>query len=106
MKYYSETLKKLFDTEEEVKKAETLAIQEETKKKELAETKRKERAEDAKAVEEALKAVKVAEDEYYKKLNEFIKKYGYFHYTSKDVNDIPSVFSLFKPFFNNWFYYN
>lgn len=103
MKYYSETLNKLFDSEEAVKKAEALAIQEENKKKELEENKKKERAKDAKAVEEALKAVKTAEDEYYKKLNAFIKKYGYFHYTTNDAKDFTSVFSLFKPFFNDWF---
>ena len=71
--------------------------------KELMEIKRKERAEDAKEVENAFRAIKEAEEIYYKKLNEFIDKYGYYHYSSKDVKDFPSVFSLFKPFFNNWF---
>lgn len=103
MKYYSETLDKLFDSEKEVEEAEKLAIEEEAKKKEIAEVKRKERAEDAKEVENAFRAIKDAEEVYYKKLSEFIKKYGYYHYSSKDVGDFPSVFSLFKPFFNSWF---
>lgn len=103
MKYYSETLGKLFDSEKELEEAETLAIKEEAEKKEKAEAARKERAEDAKAVEEALKAVKLAEDDYYEKLNAFIKKYGSYHYTSKDIKDFPSVFSVFEPFFSKWF---
>lgn len=110
MKYYSETLDKLFDDEEKLFEAEKQAEEEKkqreielAKKKELAEIKRKERAEDAKEVEEAFKAVKEAEDEYYKKLTDFINKHGYYHYSSKDVGDFPSVFSLFKPFFTDWF---
>lgn len=109
MKYYSEDLKQLFSTEKELKEAEKAAIEKEKKKKELAEKAKKEaeilkkeRADAAKEVENAFKAIKEAEDEYYKKLNAFIEKYGYYHYSSKDANDFPSVLSLFKPFFTSW----
>lgn len=99
MKYYSETLDKLFESEKELQKAEKDAIEAEAKKKELEEVKRKERAEDAKAVEDALKNLRKAENEYHEKLSAFIKKYGYYHYTSHDAKDFPSAFSILEPFF-------
>ena len=103
MKYYSETLDKFFNTEKEALDVEKRAIEEEAKKKELEAVTKKQRAEDAKAIEDALKAVKTAEENYYKLMNEFIKKYGYYHYTSKDPKDFPSMFSIFEPFFTKWF---
>ena len=103
MKYYSESLKKLFDSEEEALEAEKTAEKEAKEKKAMVEIRKKQRAEDAKEVEDALKKVKEAEDEYHEKLNDFIKKYGYFHYSSKDANDFPSIFSVFEPFFTRWF---
>lgn len=100
MKYYSETLDKLFESEKELQQAEKNAIEAEAKKKELEEVKRRERAEDAKEVEIALKNLRKAEDEYHEKLNAFIKKYGYYHYTSHDARDFPSAFSLIEPVLN------
>lgn len=102
MKYYSETLDKLFDSEKELAEAEKTAIEAEAKKKELAEIKRKERADDAKEIEEIMKSIRELENEYYDKLNAFIKKYGYYHYTSKDPKDFPSLFSIFEPFFSKF----
>ena len=103
MKYYSETLKKLFDSEDEAFEAEKTAEKEASEKKAMVEIRKKQRSEDAKEVEEALKKLKQAEDEYHEKLNDFIKKYGYFHYSSNDTKDFPSIFSVFEPFFTRWF---
>lgn len=103
MKYYSETLNKLFDSTNDLEKAEKKHAEEEARKKELVENKKKQRAEDAKKVDEAFKALKEAEDNYHKVIDEFIKKYGYYHFTSTDAEDIPSAFSILKPFFDTWF---
>ena len=99
MKYYSETLNKFFDTEKEVIEAEKYAEEKAEAEKRLEEQRKKERTKEAKEIEEALEAVRKAEDVYHKKLNAFIKKYGYYHCSFKDVTDVPSIFSLFKPFF-------
>lgn len=82
LKYFSEKLNKLFDTEEELHKAEAEVEQKELEKLQLAE-KRKERA---KEVESALKEAKNAQKHYIELLNAFCKDYGYFHYSwnSKD----------------------
>lgn len=84
MKYYSETLKKIFDTPEDLKKAEK------AHKEKLAveEKKRAERSARAKEVEEAYKA-------YKKLLDDFVKDYGSFHMT---INDSRSLFDMFDPF--------
>ena len=75
MKYYSETLNKLFDTEEEIMQAE-------------------------KAYEEIyLEAGKKYEDE----LNTFIKKYGSYHATYTNVEDKPiSAVDLVNSIFNSF----
>ncbi len=103
MKYYSEALKKLFDSEQELKTAEKETALAEAKKKELEEAKKQERAKDAEEVQNAFKKVKEAEDEYREKLQAFIKKHGYYHYSTNDVKDFPSMFSLFEPLFTKWF---
>lgn len=95
MKYYSTELKKLFDTEDELNKAE-LAVSEETKKKEL-EKQEKEQA--AKRVKDAFQ--KVADDKKAarEELKVFNKKYGTFYYNMKDDSwfDDPFV-DFFKSF--------
>ena len=92
MKFYSEQLNKLYDSQEECAKAEeahTKAIADaETKKKALAE----ERTSRAKEVEDAYKAAVEAKKAYDTKLREFLKDYGSFHCTFKDVD----------PFFSLW----
>ena len=95
MKYYSEDLKRLFDNEDELTKAEAeakeVALAKETKEKQL----REERASRAKEVEEALKAARDAEKKANKLMNDFVNDYGSFHTTIKDY---------FNPFgwFWNW----
>lgn len=93
MKFYSEILKKTFDTEKDCLNAEKehnekLAAEEKAKK-ELAE-KRKERA---KEVEDAYKAVQEAQKRYAKLRTQFVNDYGSFHitFTSKD-DDWNSIF--------------
>lgn len=87
MKYYSEELKKLFDNEDELTKAENkakeVALAKEKKEKAL----REERATRAKEVEDAFKAARDAEKKANELLNEFVKDYGSFHTTIKDVVD-------------------
>lgn len=76
MKYYSEKLEKLFETEEELKSAEKARDEEEAKEK----VKREQRAERAKEVEEAYK-------KYIELLNQFVKDYGNYHCSVKDGDD-------------------
>lgn len=86
MKYYSEILRKAFDTEKECLKAE----KEHTEKLEQAEKQKKELAEKRKArakeVEDAYKAVQEAQKTYSELKKRFVNDYGSFHmtFTSKD----------------------
>lgn len=99
MKFYSENLHKLFDSEKELKDAEFKAKKEkeaeEAKKKELVET-RKVRA---KEVDDARAAVYAAKKEYQKLLNAFIKDYGSYH-ASYSSNDLALIDDIFDCFFN------
>lgn len=83
MKFYSELTKKLYDTQEDLQKAE------------IAITKSKaDRAERAKEVEKALKEATEASKKANKLLQDFVKDYGSFKTTIKDENveDINSMF--------------
>ena len=82
MKFYSELTKKLYDTQEDLQKAE------------IALTKSKaDRAERAKEVEKALKEANEASKKANKLLQEFVKDYGSFKTTIKDENvDANSIF--------------
>lgn len=88
MRYYSDTLKKLFETEDELKKAEV-----EFEEKHALELKKKEeRATRAKEVEEAYK-------KYLDLRAKFVKDYGSYHMTitDKDLKD-PATTFLFDLF--------
>lgn len=87
MKYYSEELKKLFNTQEELTEAENKAKEVALAKEEKEKTLREERATRAKEVEEAFKAARDAEKKANKLMNTFLKDYGSFHTTIKDVVD-------------------
>jgi len=95
MKFYSEKLNKVFDTEEqcvEAERAHERAITEaETKRLKLAE----ERANRAKEVEELYKAAVEAKKAYDEKLREFLKDYGSFHATFKNVDPFFTLFDWF-----------
>ena len=92
MKYYSELTKQLYETKEDLQKAE------------IAVTKSKaDRAERAKAVTEAIQKATKATKEADKLLREFIKDYGSFKTTIKD-EDVKSMDSLFWDAFNNFLF--
>jgi len=111
MKYYSEKLNKVFDTEREcmeaefkVKEQENLAriqkekaLREEKEKKEALAAERKAMAD---KVETARKAYLEAQKAYRNELEAFCKKYGTYHYTVTDADEVPSLFDVFKYAFN------
>lgn len=83
MKYYSEKLNKLFDTEKELVNAEKAQAAEETKKQKAAEQKKAE----AKVVEDAFKARNAARREYNAKVVEARKVYNDAIVAAKKVFD-------------------
>ena len=95
MKFYSEKLNKVFDTEQacvEAESAHDKAIAEaEAKKKALVE----ERATRAKEVEDLYKAAVEAKKAYDEKLRAFLKDYGSFHATFKNVDQFFSLLDWF-----------
>lgn len=110
MKYYSEKLNKFYDTadacqraEFEAKEKENLAkiekeraLREEKEKKEIRAAERKAAAE---KVEVARKEVEKANKAYKDALSEFINKYGSYHYTTSNPDEIPSLFDIFDKIF-------
>ena len=91
MRYYSDVCHKLFDSQEELQKAEKVLTQkndEEAKKK-------AERKADADKVQVAYD--KVVEDckEYNKLVNEFVKKYGSYHKTINTPIKFGDIFDSF-----------
>lgn len=88
MKYYSELTQKVYNSVDELTKAEA----EVTKKKD-------QRAEDAKEVTAAINAAAKAQQEANDKLNKFINKYGSFKTTIKETGKTPLsdwLFDLFE----------
>ena len=109
MRYYSEVLNKILDSPEACTQAEHAAKveaarqQEERAKAEAAaKEKREKEAAERKAaaaeVEAARKAMVDAQRAYAKVLDEFVKKYGSYHYTTSSVKDIPLLFD----FISDW----
>lgn len=91
MRFYSDVCHKLFESQEELEKAEKALVQkndEETKKK-------AERKADADKVQATYD--KVIEDckEYNKLVNEFVKKYGSYHKTINTPIKFSDVFDSF-----------
>lgn len=91
MRFYSDVCHKLFESQEELERAEKALVQkndEETKKK-------AERKADADKVQAAYD--KVIEDckEYNKLVNEFVKKYGSYHKTINTPIKFSDVFDSF-----------
>lgn len=93
MKYYSENLKKLFDSEEDLKKAEETQKAEDAKKAELSATK-KQRAEEIEAAykqilsvrQGCMKQIQDADDKYNKLVDAFVKDFGSYHFTYDSTN--------------------
>lgn len=101
MKYYSEKLKKLYDTEADLTKAEAAAAKAEAEKIAKEKAAKEHRAERAKEVTEALEAAEAAKAKANKLMNAFVKDYGSFHtsYTLKDVDSAnTAVNSVFDDF--------
>ena len=95
MKYYSETLDKVFENEKDCLNAEkeykTKVEVEEKRKKELADS-RKARA---KEVEDAYQALIDAQKHYNELKNKFVDDFGSFHMTFSTIDDFHSLFSDF-----------
>lgn len=107
MKIYSEKLNKLFDTVEACQKAEFEAKEAENRekiRKERAEAEAKakkekeaaERKAAAAELDEARKEMVAAQKHYAELLDNFIKKYKSYHFSSTSVNDFPVLFDLFN----------
>lgn len=110
MKFYSEKTHKFYDTaadceraefeakeaenREKIKKERELAFQKEKKEKEAAERKAL-----AAEVDEARKAMVAAQNAYREKLDEFIKRYKTYHFSTTKADDIPTLFNLFDNLF-------
>lgn len=104
MKYYSELTKKVYDTPELLEEAEKVVLEaNKEKEKKLAE-----RAERAKAVENAFAEAQAARKKADDLLSEFCRDYGSFHTTikSSSVDKVPThglmwdVDNWFKNYFN------
>lgn len=102
MKYYSELLNDLYDSQAELERDEAAyrrKVEEEKKaKKEKEEKAKSKRAEAAKAVEAARKAFIAARDAYSKELNDFCETYGAYHFSVSDGADF-GISDLFKLLF-------
>jgi chromosome segregation ATPase len=95
MKYYSEKLKKVYDTVEQLQAAET-----EYDKAHAAEiAKQKERKARAEEINKARKELVDAQDRYNDLINKFVKDYGSYHATYTDGDKITNTADLiFKIF--------
>ena len=111
IKIYSDKTRQYYDTVEQAEDAEFKMKEEENRKKILVEReaeRKKEEKEKAAAerkimageIEEARQAMIKAQKAYKEKIEAFVKKYGSYHYTSKNIDDVPS---LFDDFFTRFF---
>lgn len=107
--YYSNKLKKVFNSIEDLKAAEKEADDKVSRQSLLTEK----RKSDAKAVEdaykeyvktmsEANKTIEEAKKKYIDLRNKFVKDYGYFHMTYSDNNCEDLSLSLYENFINTW----
>lgn len=110
MKYYSEKLNKVFNTERECMDAEFKAKEQENlakiaKEKALREEKEKKEKEAAERkamadkVEAARKEMVKAQNAYKEALNAFVDKYHTYHFSSSNPADIPTLFDIFDKIF-------
>ena len=110
IKVYSDRTNKFYNSVEEANRAEfelkaqenLVKIQKEREERELKEKKEKEVAERKAAalkVEEARKAYLAAQKTYREVLEGFCKKYGTYHYTVENGEEIPSLFDIFGNLF-------
>lgn len=103
MKFYSEILNKVFDTEKACLDAELTHKQaleakarEEEQKKIAEKKKQEERAADAKKVETLREEMVKAQANYRKAVEAFVEKHGSYHFSTNSSEKIPYLFgSLF-----------
>lgn len=98
LKTYSTELNKLFDSQEEAEKAESLAIEAKKKAEEEKEKLQLERKANAQKVEEARKEMIAAQKKYEEEIRNFINLYGSYHYSTTSLDDMPRLFDL------DWFF--
>ena len=95
MKYYSEKLNVIYDSQTDLEEAE-LAAEKAQKEKEEREnklrTERKARADEIKA---ALEQIETALKGYYDLVQKFVRDYGSFHLTVDEKSYFPSLFNMF-----------
>lgn len=110
MRYYSDKTHKFYDTADECQRAEFEAKEAENREKirrerEIAHEKEKKEKEAAERkalaaeVEDARKAMVAAQNAYRDKIDEFVKRYHSYHYTTTNSDDIPTLFGLFDKLF-------
>lgn len=90
MKYYSETLNKLFETEKDLLAAEQKVKEADEAKRKAEAAKKEARAARAKEVDKALKDADAASAKAQKLLKEFVKDYGSYH-TSYELSDVDNL---------------
>lgn len=111
MKWYSEITQNFYDSEKACVTAEQQELerrdQEKARKeKEAQELKLKKEAEAAERkaaaakVDEARKAMVAAQNKYREVLDDFIKKYRTYHYSTTDLKDIPTLFEFVNRIFD------
>mgnify|MGYP003327425669 CR=1 FL=1 len=99
MKYYSEELKRLFDSEEELKEEETKVLEAKKKAEEEKEKLAAERKARAAEVDEARKAMVEAQNNYQKVLGDFLRDYKTYHYSTSNIEDMPKLFNYMDSIF-------
>lgn len=97
MKFYSEMLKKFYDTQSDCETAEKVAIEEKAKAEAKSKALSEQRATRAKEVENAYKSLIDARNTYNKLLRDFCKDYGSYHFSIRGEDTDP--FNLFARFF-------
>ena len=106
MKYFGERTNKLYDTAEACEKAEFEAKEKENREKILAErkaaelkAKKEQEAAERKAmateVDKARKVMVAAQKAYREAIENFVKRYGTYHYSTDNFEDVPTLFDVF-----------
>lgn len=93
IRYYSDELKRFFNTAEECEKAEAALLKQRKEEEERKAKMASERATRAKEVEDALNKLNEAKKNYDEKLRAFCQDYGSWHYTfTSDKPDLSDIF--------------
>lgn len=93
MKYWNEYEQKFYENANDCLEAERKFKAQQEKEEYEKKRQAAERKAAADRVEAARKVMNEAQSTYKKELEAFCKKYGSYHYSSKDVSDIPTLFN-------------